>query len=106
MVKVSLPDIEGKFSINTSAGDHELLFKFIGYKEQKINFNLSSEIKHFEVEMIEDATQIKTVVVSAGKFEQRIEETTVSIEVIKPNLIADKTQQIYKQPLIKFQASI
>ena len=87
---VTSSDIEGKFSIKTSLGDHELLFKFIGYKEQKINFSLASEFKHLEVEMIEDAKQIKTVVVSAGKFEQRIEETTVSIEVIKPSLIADK----------------
>ena len=40
--------------------------------------------------MSEDAELIKTVVVSAGKFEQRIEETTVSVEVIKPNLISNK----------------
>ena len=40
--------------------------------------------------MSEDAKLIETVVVSAGKFEQRIEETTVSIEVIKPNLISNK----------------
>ena len=40
--------------------------------------------------MNEDAELIKTVIVSAGKFEQRIEETTVSVEVIKPGLISDK----------------
>ena len=36
------------------------------------------------------ALKIETVVVSAGKFEQKIEETTVSVEVIKPSLIESK----------------
>ena len=38
---------------------------------------------------------IETVVVSAGKFEQRLEETTVSIEVI--NLPLLKTKHIHKK---------
>ena len=30
------------------------------------------------------------VVISAGKFEQKLEEVTVSMDVIKPSLIGDK----------------
>jgi iron complex outermembrane receptor protein len=40
--------------------------------------------------MADNAKLIETVVVSAGKFEQRIEETTVSVEVIKPTFISNK----------------
>jgi len=88
---ISSSDFDGKFKIKTSVGSHEIIFKFIGYKEEKINLNLSSnQIKNIVVEMNEDAELIKTVIVSAGKFEQRIEETTVSVEVIKPGLISDK----------------
>ena len=88
---VSSSDFDGNFSISTSEGAHEMVFKFIGYKEEKINFTLSAgESKQIEIEMSEAAELIETVVVSAGKFEQRIEETTVSIEVIKPNLISNK----------------
>ena len=88
---ISSSDFDGKFKIKTSIGSHEIIFKFIGYKEEKINLNLSSnQIKNIVVEMNEDAELIKTVIVSAGKFEQRIEETTVSVEVIKPGLISDK----------------
>jgi len=88
---ISSSDFDGKFKIKTSVGSHEIIFKFIGYKEEKINLNLSSnQTKNIVVEMNEDAELIKTVIVSAGKFEQRIEETTVSVEVIKPGLISDK----------------
>ena len=88
---VSSSDFDGNFSVGTSEGAHEMVFKFIGYKEEKINFTLSAgESKQIEIEMSEAAELIETVVVSAGKFEQRIEETTVSIEVIKPNLISNK----------------
>ena len=88
---VASSDVNGNFMIKTSEGIHKLTFKFIGYKDQVINLNLSTgENKEVVVEMSEDAKLIETVVVSAGKFEQRIEETTVSIEVIKSQLIANK----------------
>ena len=38
----------------------------------------------------QSSEQLNTVVVSAGKFNQRLEETTVSMEVIKPSLIENK----------------
>ena len=88
---IASSDFDGNFNIRTSQGTHELIFKFIGYKEEKISFTLSAgESKRIEIKMTEDAELIETVVVSAGKFEQPIEETTVSIEVIKPNLISNK----------------
>jgi len=88
---ITSSDFDGNFIVSTSEGTHEIVFKFIGYKEEKINFTLSAgERKRIEIKMSEDAELIETVVVSAGKFEQRIEETTVSIEVIKPNLISNK----------------
>ena len=78
---IASSDFDGNFSISTSQGSHELIFKFIGYKEEKINLTLlAGETKQIEIKMIEDAELIETVVVSAGKFEQRIEETTVSID--------------------------
>ena len=35
-------------------------------------------------------TELNTVVISAGKFEQKLEEVTVSMEVLKPQLIESK----------------
>ena len=40
--------------------------------------------------MEEKATELGTVVVSAGKFEQKIEDVTVSMEVIMPSMDENK----------------
>ena len=43
---VTSSDFDGNFSISANEGNHEMVFKFIGYKEEKINFTLSAgEIK-------------------------------------------------------------
>ena len=66
---VASSDVNGNFMIKTSEGIHKLTFKFIGYKDQVINLNLSTgENKEVVVEMSEDAKLIETVVISAGKF--------------------------------------
>ena len=84
-------DLNGNYQIKTTAGKHTVLFKFIGYKEIKRDFSLKSgEVIVLNVEMHDAAMELGTVVVSAGKFEQKIEETTVSMEVIKPSLIENK----------------
>ena len=90
-VGIGSTDIDGQFIIKSSIGSHQLAFRYIGYKneERNIQLNTANTIR-LDIEMEEDAKLIQTVVVSAGKFEQRIEETTVSVEVLKPSLIANK----------------
>ncbi|MBC8464676.1 MAG: TonB-dependent receptor [Bacteroidetes bacterium] len=84
-------DIDGNYILQASAGTHTLLFKFIGYKEVRKTITLSEgETLVLNIGMKDAAQELGTVVVSAGKFEQRIEETTVSMEVIKPSLIENK----------------
>ena len=88
---ITSSDLDGKFEIRTNEGQHQLLLKFIGYKDNVIPISLSeNQTADLSIKMSQNAELIKTVVVSAGKFEQRIEETTISIEVIKPTLISNK----------------
>ena len=84
-------DLDGKYNLRLIEGKHEISFKFLGYKEIKKEIILSkNETKILNVFLEDEALKINTVVVSAGKFEQKIEETTVSMEVIKPSLIENK----------------
>ena len=85
-------DYEGNYSIEIPNGCTELRFQYIGYKE-KIEKVCSTESKQIllNVTLKEASEVLGTVVVSAGKFEQRIEEVTVSMDVIKPKLIENKT---------------
>ena len=39
---ITSSDFDGNFFVSTSEGTHEIVFKFIGYKEEKINFTLSA----------------------------------------------------------------
>ena len=60
------------------------------------------EVYILNIELHETAMELGTVVISAGKFEQKIEETTVSMEVIKPSLIENKTRLTFKLLWNKF----
>tara|TARA_B100000902_G_scaffold365033_1_gene385550 strand:- start:7281 stop:9671 length:2391 start_codon:yes stop_codon:yes gene_type:complete len=85
-------DINGNFSLNIDKteginNEDNISFKYIGYKTITKKIGAQSE---FIIKMDPSTQQISTVVVSASKFEQKIEEITVSMEVIKPSLIENK----------------
>lgn len=88
---VATSDFDGNFSLNISEQNHTITFSYIGFKDEVRNIQLKiGESKQEAIKMTDNAKLIETVVVSAGKFEQRIEETTVSVEVVKPTFISNK----------------
>ncbi len=84
-------DINGSYNLKTNKGEQKVIFKYIGYKDiEKIIFINNNENKTINISLKKSSKQLSTVVVSAGRFEQKIEEITVSMEVIKPSLIENK----------------
>ena len=84
-------DIDGKYQLKLSEGKQKITFKYIGYDEITKTFELAkSEILEMNIALSPISEQLNTIVVSAGRFEQKIEEITVSMEVIKPSLIENK----------------
>tara|TARA_Y100001968_G_scaffold333681_2_gene398310 strand:- start:880 stop:3102 length:2223 start_codon:yes stop_codon:yes gene_type:complete len=79
--------MDGEFNLIKSNGENTITFKYIGYESISKNIDDKTE---FIVKMKSTSQKIGTVVISAGKFEQKIEEITVSMEVISPSLIEDK----------------
>ena len=79
-------DLNGKFTITLEEGINKLTFKYLGYKTISKEI-LAKKINNRQVEIFLESTseKLNTVVISAGKFNQRIEETTISMEVIKPS---------------------
>ena len=84
-------NIDGKYQLQIREGKQKITFKYIGYEtiEQTINI-AKKENKTINITLSPTSEQLSTVVVSAGRFEQKIEEITVSMEVIKPSLIENK----------------
>ena len=89
-------DVFGRYTLNTSEGTQKITFKYIGYENIVKEIRLvEGENKVINIALKSASEQLGTVVVSAGRFEQKIEEITVSMEVIKPSLIENKnTTQI------------
>ena len=80
-------NIDGEFNLVVKGEENTITFKYIGY--ETIVKEISGRTE-FNVQMKSASQQIGTVVISAGKFEQKIEEITVSMEVISPSLIENK----------------
>ncbi len=84
-------DFDGNYQISGKEGEQQITFKYIGYEEVLKTISLNkNEVTTLDIVLVPSSEQLSTVVVSAGRFEQKIEEITVSMEVIKPSLIENK----------------
>ena len=74
-VQGSVSDIDGNFLIdNLESGEYILECSFIGYKTYSVTINLKAdEEKYLTLKIVEETNMLGDVVISAGKFEQKIE---------------------------------
>lgn len=84
-------DFDGNFQLILPVGDQKLIFSSIGYESQTIPVTVKAgETTTVNVDLGMESEQLEMVVVSAGKFEQKIEDLTVSVAVIKPDLVENR----------------
>jgi iron complex outermembrane receptor protein len=84
----TVTDSAGRYTIQVDPGKVVIAFRYIGYTTQEKSFVLApAEARIVNIDMYLESMLLNTVVVSAGKFEQKLEEVTVSMSVIKPQLI-------------------
>ncbi|HOY33202.1 MAG TPA: TonB-dependent receptor [Bacteroidales bacterium] len=104
-------DTDGNYSFTTKPGKTKLTFSFIGYTPETRTIMLNpGQSLTLNVSMSEQTLIIDGIVVSAGKFEQRISDVTVSMDVIKPEQIEnhntnDVTEILNKVPGVDIIAS-
>jgi outer membrane receptor protein involved in Fe transport len=84
-----LSDLDGKFSIQTSEKDFPLTIvtTMVGFQNDTTVVQQPGEIA---ISLSEPVKTIETVVVTAGRRGQNIEEVTISMDVLKPELIDNK----------------
>ena len=81
-------DAYGYYSLNLPAGPHVLNYSFLGYKTQQITIQLTeNDSLGIDIRLKSKSVMLDMAVVSAGRYEQRISDVTVSIEVMKPAFI-------------------
>lgn len=89
--KSTVTDVNGNFSLQVPAGKNILKASLVGYS----NFTKTIEIKGNDTLSMNIGLDVSNkaldeVVVSAGKFEQKLSSVTVSMEVIKTELLQSK----------------
>lgn len=78
-------DVNGNYSLEIVPGDHTITFSFIGYSPQKVKLKIKTgEASIVNSSLDPDLHVLDMVVVSAGKFEQKLGDVTVSMEVLRP----------------------
>lgn len=84
-------DIEGNYDLLLDTGYQHVYCQYLGYVSDTVSVHISAA-EGAEHDFLPEKTSelLKTVVVSSGKFAQRLEDLTVSMEVLKPSLIANK----------------
>jgi iron complex outermembrane receptor protein len=80
-------NVNGEFVIAPTSYPVKLNFGMLGYVDDSLVITKDTVFtKYLQIESI----QIKTIVISAGRRSQEIEEVPISMEIIKPELINNK----------------
>lgn len=90
-MKGTTSDINGTYQLELNAGEHQLIFSCVGFEKvtEKVTATTAGKIT-LDVSMKTTSQELNMIVVSASKYEQKIEDATNSIEILKPNLIENK----------------
>ena len=83
----AITDYEGRFKLNPATYPVKLVTVMLPYVTDTTTVEASGNI---EIYMREPVQNITTVVVSAGRRSQEIEEVPISMEIIRPGLIDNK----------------
>jgi len=89
--KGTVSDVNGNFTVEVTPGIVTLTLNYTGYRtitdQQEI---VAGGQYNFRYTMAGTSKALGVVVVSSGRYEQKIEEVPVSMEVIRPALIENK----------------
>ena len=79
----------GKYSIKSELETQKITFSYVGYQSKFIEINIE-KINQKDIYLLSDNSELNQMVVSASKFEQKLEEVTVSMDIIDSKLIESK----------------
>lgn len=82
-------DVDGKFTLQAQEGENLITVEAVGYRKYSKTINATAEYT-IEILLVPQGDELETVVVSVGKYEQKLEEVTVSMDVLKPTLLENK----------------
>lgn len=80
--------LSGAFSIELDDDAHQIQFSYLGHEDKVIHIEKGSiDIELGNIVLNEGSELLNEVHISSNKFKQKVEESSVSIEVLKPEFI-------------------
>ncbi len=87
----SATDINGNYRFQLPVGTHQVICSFTGMKADTVTVQIfEGRETRWNFTMEPYSEQLGVVVVSSGRYEQRLEELTVSMDVLRPDVITAK----------------
>jgi iron complex outermembrane receptor protein len=81
----STTDIDGNYELSLDPGTYQIIFSYVGYDNITKSVTLKeNEVQTLDIAMGEVQSLLDEVVVTSSKFERKIGEESVSIDIIKP----------------------
>lgn len=87
----TITDFDGNYSLTVTAPNGVLVISYVGYETVETPYNIPGGQGTITVDIVmeEAGILLNETVVTASRFERKLGEETVSIEVIKPSFIGD-----------------
>ncbi len=91
----TLSDSVGQYSLLLPSGLHTLEFTYLGYENRSIPVStLEMKDKQLDVKMADESKELDIVVVTGSKYEKKLSEEVVSMEVLKANVITQSNAKM------------
>lgn len=87
----TVTDVSGNYTMELEEGTYRVTCQVAGMITDTAVADITTDqVTKLDFELSENVEVLDQVVVSAGKFDQKLEDLTVSMEIIKPDLIENK----------------
>ncbi len=98
--KGAIADVSGNYELSLSAGKHKIRCSVVGMGTEIVEVLIDSgKTTICNILLKSSSIQLQTFVISAGKYERKLQDITVSMEVLKPSLIENKNSTNIKDAL-------
>ncbi|MBK9329127.1 MAG: carboxypeptidase-like regulatory domain-containing protein [Sphingobacteriales bacterium] len=95
-------DVDGRYELSLAPGKYNIIFSYVGYDNITKSVTLKAgQTDNLDVLMGELQSMLDEVVVTSSKFERKIGEESVSIDIIKPAALEKQNLNDVKDVLMR-----
>ncbi|HXP49292.1 MAG TPA: TonB-dependent receptor, partial [Bacteroidia bacterium] len=93
-------DMHGDYTLLLSSGKHTIVCNMLGMNPDTLVIQIdSASVTVHNFILSSESTEMQTLVIAAGRYEQKLEDITVSMDLLKPEMIENKNSTNLTQVL-------